>query len=552
MLKFQALIPTFSLVCILLLLYNPCKGQVQASPLVDTVAQDSLLQKEEPFINIEINKQLRQLLREGYMESSVDFVNKKSPTLFTGSRYKWGVISCNDSTLKKNKALQKIQFKNADVLKLEAILIDIVKNKTSSGYPFYAIEIKHEIKKDNSIDLEIISQGKTDEIRIDTIVFPSDLKIKHGFVKNYLGLHIGDKYNLQTMKEIQESITRLPFLSLTSPITSRFSTSGAILEMPIKAKTTGSFGGVLGFSNDQATDKIKITGDINLKLTNALKQGESISLLWNKTEKKSQYLVAEVELPYIFNSPFGVFSDIDLQKIDTTELRLKNSLMAIYHLKGLNQFRVGVNNQSQRYLGSQDTNHFDTKIFLYQIGLLINKLDHITLPNKGIKFHGNIEAGNRQANDSLEQKENLYKLKNTLSIYSKVSTNSSIHTAMAMGIIKSNKKLWEGELFQLGGHNTFRGFDEKSIQANQYFYVTLEYQYRLEKESRIFSFLQSGKYWVNTISQNRNSVIASGGVGAIIDSGVGVFSIIYALGYDSNQKFKFQNSKIHFGYLAKF
>ena len=126
-----------------------------------------------------------------------------------------------------------------------------------------------------------------------------------------MGINNGDLYNLHLIGTIKENLNRLPFLDLRTPTTSRFSTQGAIIEIPVIAKPTGTFGGMVGFSSDEITGKIKITGDINLKLSNALKNGETINLFWKKTATQSQTLLANLEHPYIFNSQFGFYSDID-------------------------------------------------------------------------------------------------------------------------------------------------------------------------------------------------------------------------------------------------
>ena len=233
-------------------------------------------------------------------------------------------------------------------------------------------------------------------------------------------------------------------------------------------------------------------------------------------------------------------------------MKVKNKFTGIYHLIGLNQFRAGINNISQRFLNNKDTSKFDTKTLLYQIDLIINTLDNITYPTKGLNIHSTVEAGNRQTLDSTQHKSTIYKFEKSLSFYQKVSNKSSFHISYKIGLIESKTKLFMGELLQIGGLNSLRGFDENSIQANKYYFAMFEYRYQLERTSIVFAFAQGGQYWVESTSQNRNSVVGSGGIGTSLDSGKGIFSIIYALGYDSNIKFKLQNSKIHFGYIVKF
>jgi outer membrane protein assembly factor BamA len=471
---------------------------------------------------------------------------------YVGQNYTWGSFTYNDSLALDFQKIQKKQGRWADVRKLANILDDVVKRRAANGFPFFEVNLIPEISDDTIINLTFEATGFNEPIIIDTLVIPQGTRLKVGYLHKYLGIKNGELFNFTLISSIDQKLARLGFVTQKAPIISRFSTQGAILELPIEAKTTGSFGGMLGFTTTEVDDKLKITGDVHLKLQNAFRTGESVNLMWKKTASESQSLLAKAELPYIFNSPLGFYSSVDIQKIDTTLLLTNNEFLGIFHLTGLNQFRAGINYLSNRFLASFDSSEYDTKTVLYKAGFIVNNIDNSFNPSKGVESEFKIGIGNRESKDSLSGKDLIYNLYGRYVQFFKLEQKHILMVSAEGGAIVSGARLWPGEMFRIGGMYSMRGFDEQSMFASQYGFVTLEYRYRFERRSNAFVFTQAGDYRMNSMTENYSSSLFSAGAGAILDTGAGVFSIAYALGKSNQQPLKFRTAKIHFGYLVSF
>ncbi len=445
-----------------------------------------------------------------------------------------------------------MQGKKVNVKRIEDKLNSIITKRASNGFPFFKIQLLPQITENQIVNCSIKADMYQTPIYYDTIVLPAKTKISKGYLINYLDINEGDLYNHTSLKLIGEKIDRLSFVTLKSPVQSRFSTQGAIIELPVEAKASGSFGGMVGFASNEKENKLQITGDISLKLQNAFKKGEGVNLVWRRTANQSQLLTLNAELPFLFRSHFGFYSDIDIQRIDTTLINTNNEFLGILHLSGLNQFRFGINHKTNSFLLSSDTTAFDTKTVLYNAVYIYNSVDNWFNPSNGFDFEVNFKTGNRLQKDSSMSKSAIHSFYLHCTKYWRLSWKNVLLTSIESGIIKYSNTLWSSELFRIGGGYSFRGFDEESIFASQYFFNTIEYRYRFERKSNVFAFFQAGGYRTASITNAMESYMYSSGIGAMMDTGVGVFTVMYAMGKSKEQDLKLRTAKIHFGYITRF
>ncbi|MEP6806878.1 MAG: hypothetical protein ABI892_20285, partial [Flavobacterium sp.] len=67
-------------------------------------------------------------------------------------------------------------------------------------------------------------------------------------------------------------------------------------------------------------------------LKNAFGTGESIGLVWQQLQPKSPRLNLQLQLPYIFNSPFGIDFSFELFKKDSAYLNIRSQFCLLYAL----------------------------------------------------------------------------------------------------------------------------------------------------------------------------------------------------------------------------
>ncbi len=125
-------------------------------------------------------------------------------------------------------------------------------------------------------------------------------------------------------------------------------------------------------------------------------------------------------------------------------------------------------------------------------------------------------------------------------------------TALNVGWFES-PQIFRNELFQIGGYQLLRGFDEESIYANRYAVFTAEYRYLVGINSYFFGFSDVGITHTNFNATNYSNNFISAGAGLEFETKFGLLNLSYALGKRNDVKFDIRNSsKIHFGYINYF
>ena len=106
------------------------------------------------------------------------------------------------------------------------------------------------------------------------------------------------------------------------------------------------------------------------------------------------------------------------------------------------------------------------------------------------------------------------------------------------------------DLYRIGGINTVRGFDERSVLASAYSITTAEYRLLLNRDS-FFSVFSDAAYVQNEQNSTDNFLIGFGS-GLDLSTKAGIFSVNLALGKSNEEPFNFDKTRIHFGYVNVF
>src|SRR5690606_1231846 len=117
----------------------------------------------------------------------------------------------------------------------------------------------------------------------------------------------------------------------------------------------------------------------------------------------------------------------------------------------------------------------------------------------------------------------------------------TLKTALSAGLIQS-PRIFQNELFRIGGYKILRGFDEESIYANQYAVFTAEYRYLVGINSYFFGFSDVGFTKTNYNAIRYSNSFVSGGIGLAFETKFGLLNLSYALGKRNDVKFDIRNS----------
>lgn len=508
---------------------------------------------------------ISQLHEKGFLTANIDSVktSTKQTKIYTylGNQYKWSQLkSKNIDEEALNYSGFKEKFyndKTFSVSQHNRVISKIIEYYEDNGYPFSEVFLDSVKAKENTLSALLVGDKKT-LIKIDSIIIKSAEEINLKLLENLISIKQGDLYSEKKMRLISNRILESGLFKETEQWQVIFSKESTKLYLFLKSDKSSQFNGIAGIQPDPITNKISVTGDINLHLKNALKRAENIGLEWKKFGEISQELEADVGYPYILNSQFGTDLGIHLYKRDSSFLENEQRGEIQYLFSQNNLFRAFTKRYTSNTISSFLSNEFSNiSTIYYGLGLRTEKLNYRLNPIKGYYIDLATSMGNKTTNSLddnealLEQKSLQGLVESEIGVYIPIGKKSTIKIANSTHQI-INDSIYENELFRFGGLKTMRGFDEESLSASFYSISTLEIRYLFEQNSNAYIFFDAGFMERNTISNYLNDLPIGTGVGVNFETGAGIFTLSYALGKLENSRFQFQSAKIHFGFVAVF
>ncbi len=521
--------------------------------------------KAKDSLNVysKLNDEYLKFISKSYILAGYDSIIydtvKTAAYLTTGNKFEYDNIKLNypDSLDFNLSGIKKIsKFKHVDLQNLQSILNSILKEIVNEGYPFCELSIDSVGVEGNTINLDInIKQGQY--YIFDSIYIKSNFKIRQHYIETYLGIKKGDKFSINKIEGIDKKLKNLKYVEQSNPYQLAFGKSNTELLLYLKKKKANNFNGMIGIlPNNKTTGKLLLTGDINLLLLNSLGAGELFSFKWQKFEALSQKLNSEFSIPYIFKTKFGVGASFDIAKKDSSYLNTDFTGKIIFGNNTSNGFEMFFNRTSS-FLISNDTlsdNFSDYKTNLFGILYRYSNTDNIFAPRKGMRLLVSSSLGTKIVdNESADSLKNLLQNKTSLdySYYIPLFNYMTLKFRSLTSMIYSDK-IFDNELQLIGGLNTIRGFDELSIPVSSYSILSTEIRYIFEQTSALFLFYDIS-YFERRFTKNDSFNYAMGvGAGIDLKTNAGIFSLIFAVGKQNENAFRFNASKIHIGYTGSF
>ncbi|MEO5892820.1 MAG: BamA/TamA family outer membrane protein [Ferruginibacter sp.] len=537
-----------------------------------------------------INKLPSILNLKGYPAASVDSVYYDSTAanvqVFLGTQQY--LVQLHTEKIDK-KALDLSGFTDKDfinkpvnIAQLEIIKERVLTYYETIGYPFAGVFLDSVQLTGGGMSAALkVNTGPL--YHIDSIRIKGKVKISNSFLQRYLGIPNGSIYNRDKLDQVSTRFLELPYLQEQQPSELQMLGTGSVLDVYLMPKKSSQVNFLVGFlpANSQ-TNKLQLTGDVNLNLRNALGVGETILVNWQQLQISSPRINLGFQQPYIFKTAFGLDFAFDLFKKDSTFLQL-NAQLGIQYLLSANQSgKIFIQSQRSFLLGSGvDTSlvkatrqlppNIDVKAVNVGLDYELNTTNYRFNPNKGneIRLVGSVGIKTISPNneiltlkdpsfdfaslyDSIKLRTYQVRVKLTAAHYFPAGKRSTLKTVFNGGVY-SSQSVFRNELFQIGGYKLLRGFDEESIYATQYGVVTLEYRNLVGLNSYLFTFIDAG--WAKNKYQsiNLNNNFISAGLGLVFETKAGLLNISFAVGKRNDIKLDLrQSAKIHFGYINYF
>lgn len=525
----------------------------------------------------ELNSIQAFLYKKSYFAAAVDSFScesRKCRALFyVGEKLSWARLdkgNLEEEVLSKTGYRDKIYNEHRFRYKQFGRFVEnILEYYENNGYPFVSLQLDRIKYEENKGINAILKLDRNRYVEIDTIEIYGEDVVSEKYLFNYLGIKPHRAYNESNIRAISGRIEDLSFLSEEKEANVIFTETKTSLQLFLKKRRASRFDGIIGILQDEETGEVEFTGDVKLNLVNAFRRGELIGLNWRGLPENTQDLNLKFNLPYMFNSPFGIDADFKLYKRDTTFLDIISTLGIQYYINSRDYLKVIYQRHQSNLLSTAQYENnrvlppvLDFNTNLYGAELSLNKLDYLLNPTKGFKIVLNGRAGikNIQQNPGIEDSlystvelSNLiYRTENLVSLFIPLTSRHVVYLGNQSALL-GNEQILRNELYRIGGLKTLRGFNEETIFVSAYLISTIEYRFILEKNSNINVFLDYA--YTENKTYNADVLIDRPygfGVGSNFETAAGIFSVSYAIGSQQGNPVDLRSAKIHFGFLNFF
>ena len=494
----------------------------------------------------------------GFIENEMRSLEKKSDSSYVvfyylGSKYKSIQLFYSEKDFSKRELLQ-VSKKVTDtyfILPFNAIEASIEKLnllKTENGNVFARIKLENITKKRKSLfaDVKLL---KGDSRTIDSITVKGYDKISKSHIKYYAGIKKGKEFNKSKLIEKNNILNSLGFVSVTKPPEILFKKDSTIIYLYLKKEKNNLFDGILGFATDENSQKLLFNGYLNLELNNNLNFGEQFLLNYKADGNDQQKFRARLTLPYLFNTPFGLITELKIFKRDSTFSTSDQLIKVKYQISPSSKTYLGYKSYESSNLRKDNSLYIDVEDYTSKFiltGVSYTKTQNNVLFPIKTEIYLDSEIGSKETKNTNETQVRaslmfhyIFNLNYKNSIYLKNSTQ-----------LLNSENYLTNELFRFGGINSIRGFNENSIDASFYSVLNSEYRYQFNQDIYIHSIIDFA-YFENKIIALKQKLY-SFGVGIGLQTGTSIIKFSIANGNAENQNFSFSNTKIHIGISSKF
>jgi len=429
----------------------------------------------------------------------------------------------------------------------ENVLTSISQYYEAAGYSFARVQLENIEVKGNVVQATLnaeINEQRT----IDKIIVKGYDNFPQNFIRYYSGLKTGKKVSKDEIIRKSEQLRSLPFVAQTKPPEILFAADSTVVYLYLQKAKSSSFDGFIGFSNDADNGDLTLNGTIDFRLNNTLNRGETFNLFWKDDGNDQTRFMVDVEIPYLFNAPFGAKLSLSLFRQDSTYVNVDRKFNLTYQLN--ERFRVGAGikqyeSNNLRDIAINSVRDLDATFFNIDAGYEIPQADNIFFPKK-LSLVANAEFGNRNS-ESEKTSQQRFGFRGLYQIH--LNGRNKILFKNTSEILLS-PNYFENETFRFGGINSIRGFGENILAATTYSVINTEYQY-LASNTLYLHTLTDFAYLENDVTQLRDNLISFGfGLGLLTRAGT--LRLNYAIGKSKNSQFNFSESKVHVSLNARF
>lgn len=428
----------------------------------------------------------------------------------------------------------------------ETFLNTTLKKLEVKGFSMAKVKLKNLQKKKGLLiaDLNITLEKKR---QVNDIVINGYDKFPEGHKKNIKRLYRNKVFNQQNLEKLYNDIEKYRFVKQTKYPEILFTKDSTKVYVYLEKTKSNTFDGYVGFTNDDKK-KLVFSGYIDLILNNALNSGEKLALYWKSDGQDQKTFNLGVELPYIFKSPLGLKTQLNIFKQDSTYQNTQTSIDLGYYFNYNTRLYLGYQSTESSDIQNVNTaslNDYENSFVTANFEFLDFKNDDFLFPEK---TNINLKIGTGKRNANLQNDSQFFG--NFTVKHNFYLNNKNIISLKTQNYYLQSNSYIINELFRFGGINSIRGFNENSLQGNFFSSILTEYRYVLAPSIYVHTIMDYGYYQDKTSDIKDNLVGLGFGFGLLTKNGL--FNFVYANGSTKQQTAKLSNSIVHISFKANF
>lgn len=429
---------------------------------------------------------------------------------------------------------------------IDDLLNNILMKLESNGFSMAKVKLNNIQSKENLITADL-SISKENQRQVNSIVINGYDKFPESHKKNIAKLYRNKVFNQKNLDKLYNDFEKFRFVKQTKYPEILFTKDSTKVYVYLEKTKPNSFDGYMGFNNDEES-KLILSGFVDLVLQNILNSGEKFYLYWKSDGQDQKTFNLGLELPYIFKSPIGLKTELNIFKQDSTFQNTRTNIELGYYFNYNSRLYLGYQSTESSDIQNANTtslSDFDNTFITTAFEFIEFKNDDYLFPEKtslSIKL-GSGKRDSKLLSDSQFFGNLSFKYNGYLNPKNILNIKSQIFYLQSENYIVN-------ELARFGGINSVRGFNENSLQGNTFTSLLTEYRYVLTPNLYLHSILDYAHLQDKTTDSRQNLLGIGFGFGLLTKNGL--FNIIYANGSTNNQAVKLSNSIVHISFKANF
>ncbi len=492
------------------------------------------------------------LISELYFQKGYYNIKVQSPQIFTKSPTQIDIlfkieelkklnikkiILTGNHYLSNKKIFESISQRNLNLNELSFTVQNIVDFYTSNGFLFADVKIDSLVKIKDFLDVYLsIDEGKFCEF--DEFKFKGNKTTKDRTLLKISQLNSIETITPQILDQSAENIRKKRYIENCEIIPLNHSQ----LLISVEEGKMSLISGIVGYDNSQPK-KNKLSGYLNIDFLNLYGTDRALSLLWQRVSSDRSSIELKYHESGFYRYPVCGDFLVFREEVDSTYIKTTFG-SDIYYYDLINKYGIyfGMDDifpGSRRPKIVEKTSFKKAGVFWER-----NNLDYQLNPYSGSKYFlkyyyifNRIESKNisKQAVELSYDK------------YQKISKNMVFAISLNANIIE-NKNLTEFEIYELGGSQNLRGFNENQFSGFRVGWSNIEMRYLLSRNSRAFIFTDYGYVESNVYTLGK---LFGFGFGLRVETRLGILGIDYGLGYSDGELRNPLDGIIHFGIESK-